>query len=192
MAGEKAGFHAFWTVEHHFLEEYSHCSNPEVLYGAIAARTETMRLGYGVRLMPKPYNHPVRTAESVAVLDLISNGRVDFGTGRSSTRAELEGFGVDRRDRPRACGRRPSATSSAAGPTRTTSSTASTGRCPSAACSPSRCQKPHPPIWGATSSEAGHYEVGKAGLGLCSFAVGVPPEEVKPQHRDLPPGSGGL
>src|ERR1043165_3725571 len=95
IAGEQAGFHAFWTVEHHFLEEYSHCSNPEVLYGAIAARTTRMRLGYGVRLMPKPYNHPVRTAESVAVLDLLSDGRVDMGTGRSATRTELEGFGVE-------------------------------------------------------------------------------------------------
>src|SRR5688500_6283632 len=90
VAGERWGWDAFWTVEHHFLEEYSHCSNPEVLYGAVAARTERIRLGYGVRLMPKPYNHPVRTAESAAVLDLISNGRVDLGTGRSSTRAELE------------------------------------------------------------------------------------------------------
>ena len=88
------GFDSFWTVEHHFLEEYSHCSNPEVLYGAIAARTDRMRLGYGVRLTPKPYNHPVRSAESAAVLDLISDGRVEFGTGRSSTRAELEGFGI--------------------------------------------------------------------------------------------------
>ncbi len=98
VAGERFGWDAFWTVEHHFLEEYSHCSNPEVLYGAIAALTERMRLGYGVRLMPKPYNHPVRTAESVAVLDLISNGRVDLGTGRSSTRPELEGFGISPRD----------------------------------------------------------------------------------------------
>ncbi len=95
IAGDRFGWHAFWTVEHHFLQEYSHCSNPEVLYGAIAARTERIRLGYGVRLMPKPYNHPVRTAESVAVLDLLSGGRVDLGTGRSATRAELEGFGVD-------------------------------------------------------------------------------------------------
>ena len=90
-----SGWDAFWTVEHHFLEEYSHCSNPEVLYGAIAAQTARMRIGYGVRLMPQPYNHPVRTAESAAVLDLISDGRVDFGTGRSSTRAEIEGFGID-------------------------------------------------------------------------------------------------
>ena len=94
ILGDKMGFHSFWTVEHHFLEEYSHCSNPEVLYGAIAAQTSNIRLGYGVRLLPKPYNHPIRTAESVAVLDLISDGRVEFGTGRSSTRAELEGFDV--------------------------------------------------------------------------------------------------
>ena len=95
VLGDAVGFHSFWTVEHHFLEEYSHCSNPEVLYGAIAARTSRIRIGYGVRLLPAPYNHPIRTAESVAVLDLISDGRVEFGTGRSSTRAELEGFGVD-------------------------------------------------------------------------------------------------
>ena len=86
VAGEKYGWDAFWTVEHHFLEEYSHCSNPEVLYGAIAARTKNIRIGYGVRLLPSPYNHPIRSAESAAVLDLLSDGRVDFGTGRSSTR----------------------------------------------------------------------------------------------------------
>src|SRR2546429_5151944 len=98
VLGEQAGFHSFWTVEHHFLEEYSHCSNPEVLYGAIAAKTSTMRLGYGVRLLPKPYNHPIRSAASAAVLDLISDGRVEFGTGRSSTRAEIEGFDIDPHD----------------------------------------------------------------------------------------------
>ncbi len=74
VLGEQAGFDSFWTVEHHFLEEFSHCSNPEVLYGHIAAKTSKLRLGYGVRLLPKPYNHPIRTAESVAVLDLLSDG----------------------------------------------------------------------------------------------------------------------
>src|SRR5260221_14459012 len=83
--GDRMGFHSFWTVEHHFLDEYSHCSNPEVLYGHVAAVTQNMRIGYGGRLLPKPYNHPIRTAESVAVLDLVSDGRVEFGTGRSST-----------------------------------------------------------------------------------------------------------
>ena len=57
ILGDEVGFDAFWTVEHHFLEEYSHCSNPEVLYGAIAARTKNIRIGYGVRLLPQPYNH---------------------------------------------------------------------------------------------------------------------------------------
>ncbi len=95
LAGEEFGWDAFWTVEHHFLEEFSHCSNPEVLYGAIAGQTSRMRIGYGVRLMPAPYNHPVRSAESAAVLDLLSDGRVDFGTGRSATRLELEGFSID-------------------------------------------------------------------------------------------------
>ena len=70
---DSLGFHSLWTVEHHFLEEFSHCSNPEVLYGAIAARTENIRIGYGVRLAPKPYNHPVRSAESAAVLYDVAN-----------------------------------------------------------------------------------------------------------------------
>jgi alkanesulfonate monooxygenase SsuD/methylene tetrahydromethanopterin reductase-like flavin-dependent oxidoreductase (luciferase family) len=175
---ERCGWHAFWTVEHHFLEEYSHCSNPEVLYGAIAARTSRMRLGYGVRLMPKPYNHPVRTAESAAVLDLLSDGRVDFGTGRSSTRAELEGFDIDPQqtrgmwqeaiEHVVACW--------------TQDEVAFEGkhwRLPRRRVLPKPLQRPHPPIWGATSSDDGHRQMGELGLGLCSFAVGVAPEEVK-------------
>jgi alkanesulfonate monooxygenase SsuD/methylene tetrahydromethanopterin reductase-like flavin-dependent oxidoreductase (luciferase family) len=179
ILGDQVGFHSVWTVEHHFLEEYSHCSNPEVLYGAIAARTERIRIGYGVRLLPQPYNHPIRTAESVAVLDLLSNGRVEFGTGRSSTRAELEGFAVDphatrdmwsealrhivgawTEDRYQADGKfwRMGA------PRRVL---------------PRPLQKPHPPLWGATSSPEGHREIGRHGLGLCSFTVGVPPEDLK-------------
>jgi alkanesulfonate monooxygenase SsuD/methylene tetrahydromethanopterin reductase-like flavin-dependent oxidoreductase (luciferase family) len=178
VAGEKFGWDAIWTVEHHFLDEYSHCSNPEILYGAIAARTERIRLGYGVRLMPQPYNHPVRTAESVAVLDLISSGRVDFGTGRSSTRAELEGFGVDPSE-TRAMWRE--AIEHVVG-IWTNEEYEFSGRfwqMPKRRVHPTPLQKPHPPIWGATSSEEGHREVGRLGLGLCSFAVGVSPEEVK-------------
>ena len=186
VAGERFGWDAFWTVEHHFLPEYSHCSNPEVLYGAIAALTERMRLGYGVRLMPQPYNHPVRTAESVAVLDLISErpGRLrhrSVGRPGPSSRAS-----ASTRPRPGPCGRRPSSTWSAAGPTTSTSSPAATGRCPGAGSSPSRSRSPTRRIWGATTSEEGHRQVGELGLGLCSFAVGVSPEEVKAQGRHLP------
>jgi alkanesulfonate monooxygenase SsuD/methylene tetrahydromethanopterin reductase-like flavin-dependent oxidoreductase (luciferase family) len=178
VAGERFGWDAFWTVEHHFLEEYSHCSNPEVLYGAIAAKTSRMRLGYGVRLMPKPYNHPVRTAESVAVLDLISGGRVDFGTGRSSSRAELEGFGIDPAETREmwqeaiehvvACWTNDEVTLDG-----------KHWQMPKRRVLPKPLQKPHPPLWGATSSADGHRQVGELGLGLCSFAVGVSPEAVK-------------
>src|SRR5205814_447849 len=95
VLGEQVGFSHFWTVEHHFLSEFSHCSAPEVLYGAVAARTKTIRIGHGVRLLPFPYNHPIRAAEMAALLDCVCDGRLEFGTGRSATRDELEGFGID-------------------------------------------------------------------------------------------------
>jgi len=175
---EKCGWDAFWTVEHHFLEEYSHCSNPEVLYGAIAARTSRIRLGYGVRLMPKPYNHPVRTAESVAVLDLVSDGRVDFGTGRSATRPELEGFGIDPRE-TRAMWQEAIEHVVACWTNDEVSFSGRHWSLPKRRVLPKPLQQPHPPIFGATSSEEGHVQVGELGLGLCSFAVGLPPSEVK-------------
>ena len=175
---DRLGWHAFWTVEHHFWDEYSHCSNPEVLYGAIAARTKNLRIGYGVRLMPKPYNHPVRTAESVAVLDLISNGRVDFGTGRSATRLEMEGFGIDpaeTRDMWL------EATRHVVG-CWTNDEYEFDGahwQMPRRRVLPKPIQAPHPPVFGATTSDDGHVMMGELGIGLCSFAVGVPPEEIK-------------
>jgi len=178
LAADARGWDAFWTVEHHFLDEFSHCSNPEVLYGAIASRTERIRIGYGVRLMPKPYNHPVRTAESAAVLDLLSDGRVDFATGRSSTRAELEGFGIDPRETR---GMWHEAIEHVVG-CWTNDEYSFEGKhwkMPPRRVHPKPLQDPHPPIWGATSSDDGHREIGERGIGLCSFAVGIPPEEVK-------------
>jgi alkanesulfonate monooxygenase SsuD/methylene tetrahydromethanopterin reductase-like flavin-dependent oxidoreductase (luciferase family) len=178
IAGDRFGWDAFWTVEHHFLSEYSHCSNPEVLYGAIAASTERIRLGYGVRLMPKPYNHPVRTAESVAVLDLLSDGRVDFGTGRSATRIELEGFGIDPRE-TRAMWREAIGHVVGCWTNDEYGFEGDHWSMPKRRVLPKPRQAPHPPVWGATTSDEGHAEVGGLGLGLCSFAVGLPPDEVK-------------
>jgi alkanesulfonate monooxygenase SsuD/methylene tetrahydromethanopterin reductase-like flavin-dependent oxidoreductase (luciferase family) len=177
QAADKLGWHAFWSVEHHFLEEYSHCSNPEVLYGAIAATTKNLRIGYGVRLMPAPYNHPVRTAESVAVLDLISGGRVDVGTGRSATRAELEGFGVEPSE-TRAMWREAIGNVVGCWTNDEHSFSGPTWSMPKRRVLPKPMQKPHPAMWGATTSDEGHGEVGSLGLGLCSFAVGVSPEEI--------------
>src|SRR6266704_142836 len=85
---------ALEQVEHHFLEEYSHSSAPEVFLAAASQRTKRIRLGHGIVLMPPNYNHPARIAERIATLDLVSNGRVEWGTGESASRAELEGFGI--------------------------------------------------------------------------------------------------
>ena len=178
IAADRCGWDAVWTVEHHFLSEFSHYSNPEVLYGAIASRTQRIRIGYGVRLMPKPYNHPVRTAESVAVLDLLSDGRVDFGTGRSATRLELEGFGIDPQD-TRAMWQEAIGHVVGCWTHDEYEFAGQFWQMPRRRVLPKPLQQPHPPIWGATSSDDGHRQVGQLGLGLCSFAVGVSPEEVK-------------
>src|SRR6476619_5861755 len=92
---DQLGFHAVWEVEHHFLEEYSHSSAPEVFLAAVSQRTKNIRLGHGIVQTAPYYNHPARTAERLAMLDLVSGGRVDFGTGESSSEAELGGFLVD-------------------------------------------------------------------------------------------------
>ena len=91
---DRLGIDHAWEVEHHFLEEYSHSSAPEVFLAAASQRTKRIRLGHGIVLMPPGYNHPARVAERIATLDLVSNGRVEFGTGESASRAELEGFGI--------------------------------------------------------------------------------------------------
>jgi alkanesulfonate monooxygenase SsuD/methylene tetrahydromethanopterin reductase-like flavin-dependent oxidoreductase (luciferase family) len=183
ILGDEVGFHSVWTVEHHFLEEFSHCSNPEILYGAIAARTRRIRIGYGVRLLPKPYNHPIRTAESAAVLDLLSDGRVEFGTGRSSTRAELEGFDID----PHATREMWSEALRHIVGAWTEDAYQADGKHwrmgGRRRVLPKPIQKPHPPLWGATSSPDGHREIGRHGLGLCSFTVGVPPEDLADRLR---------
>jgi alkanesulfonate monooxygenase SsuD/methylene tetrahydromethanopterin reductase-like flavin-dependent oxidoreductase (luciferase family) len=89
---DRIGFDYAWEVEHHFLDEYSHSSAPEVFLSAAAARTRSIRLGHGIRQVIPNYNHPARTAEGLATLDIISDGRVDFGIGEGATRLELGGF----------------------------------------------------------------------------------------------------
>ncbi len=82
---DKVGIDYMWQVEHHFLEEYSHSSAAETFLAAVSQRTKRMRLGSGITLLPPNYNHPARVAERVAALDLVSEGRAEFGTGESST-----------------------------------------------------------------------------------------------------------
>ncbi len=96
VLADELGYHEVWAVEHHGLTEYSHCSAPEVLLAYIAARTKRIRLGHGVTLTPHRYNHPIRVAERIAVLDILSEGRVDWGSGKSTSLIEQGAFEIDR------------------------------------------------------------------------------------------------
>ena len=90
---DRLGYDYAWEVEHHFLEEYSHSPAPEVFLGAASQRTKNIRLCHGI--MQLTTTHPARCAERIAALDLVSNGRVEFGTGESASITELEPFGVN-------------------------------------------------------------------------------------------------
>ncbi|MBA2624618.1 MAG: LLM class flavin-dependent oxidoreductase [Acidimicrobiia bacterium] len=92
---DRLGYDYAWEVEHHFLEEYSHSSAPEVFLGAASQRTSRIRLGHGIVQLPT--NHPARVAERVSTLDLLSDGRVELGIGEGSSVTELHPF--DRRFR---------------------------------------------------------------------------------------------
>src|ERR1700728_1571876 len=97
---DKLGYDYMWEVEHHFLEEYSHSSSPEVFLAAASQRTKNIRLGHGIIQLTT--NQPHRVAERVATLDQISGGRVELGMGEGAGPAELHPFGVrvrDKRDR---------------------------------------------------------------------------------------------
>lgn len=89
------GYDYAWEVEHHFLEEYSHSSAPEVFLAAASQRTKQIRLAHGIIQLTT--NHPARVAERVSTLDLLSHGRVEFGIGEGSSITELHPF--DRRFR---------------------------------------------------------------------------------------------
>jgi alkanesulfonate monooxygenase SsuD/methylene tetrahydromethanopterin reductase-like flavin-dependent oxidoreductase (luciferase family) len=182
VRGEEVGFTHFWTVEHHFLSEYSHCSAPEVLYGAVAARTRTLRIGHAVRLLPFPYNHPVRIAETAAALDLISDGRLEFGTGRSSTRDELEGFGIEPHE-TRPMWEEALRFVIGAWTNDVFSWEGQFFKLPPRRVVPKPLQQPHPPVWVASTNPESHEIAGRLGLGLLSFTIGVPPDELAGRIR---------
>ena len=94
---DRLGYDYAWVVEHHFLEEYSHSSAPEVFLAAASQRTSRIRLGHGI--MQLTTNHPAKAVERISALDLLSNGRVEFGMGESASITELHPFGVRFRDK---------------------------------------------------------------------------------------------
>jgi alkanesulfonate monooxygenase SsuD/methylene tetrahydromethanopterin reductase-like flavin-dependent oxidoreductase (luciferase family) len=173
---DRLGFDYVWEVEHHFLEEYSHSSAPEVFLAAASQRTTNIRLGHGIVNVMPAVNHPARIAERIATLDLISGGRVDFGTGESSSGAELGGFLIDR-ERKRAMWHE-----ALDATTRMLTETPFAGidgtfvQMPPRNVVPKPLQKPHPPLWVACSRRETIHLAAQNGIGALSFSF-VEPED---------------
>ncbi len=168
--GELSGIEYAWAQEHHFLEEYSHSTAPEVFLAAISQRTKVMRVGHGVTLMPPAYNHPARVAERIAMLDLVSDGRVEWGTGESSSRLELEGFQVPYIEKRAMWAEsvRETATMMCSEPY-----PGYQGRyfsMPPRNVVPKPVQKPHPPLWAACTNRDSLKLAARYGVGALTFS----------------------
>ncbi len=176
---DRLGIDHAWEVEHHFLEEYSHSSAPEVFLAACSQRTERIRLGHGIVLMPPAYNPPARVAERIATLDLVSGGRVDFGTGESSSLSELGGFGVPV-DEKREMWRE--TLEQVANMMVMDPYPGFDGKYFSMPCRnvvPKPVQKPHPPLWVACSNRDTIHLAARLGIGALTFAFVDPGEARK-------------
>ncbi len=165
---DRVGFDYVWEVEHHFLEEYSHSPAPEVFYGAVTQRTKNIRIAHGVRLLPFNFNHPIKVAEQAAVLDIMSNGRVDLGTGRSTTAQELDGFNVDY-DRTREEVKESLEIIVKAWTEEILEYDGKLIKVPPRRVVPKPIQKPHPPMWMACVAPDSYEMAGDRGLGVLSF-----------------------
>jgi luciferase family oxidoreductase group 1 len=176
---EKMGFTSFWTVEHHFQPGFAHSSAPEVLYGAISQITKTIRIGHAVVLLPYKYNHPVRVAERIATLDILSDGRVEMGTGRSSTVQELGGFDISpdetRGQWQEALEIIHKIWKSGDG---TFSHQGHYFNIPERTCVPMHIQDPHPRVWMASGNDTSAEIAARLGLGWLGLVVASPPDEV--------------
>jgi alkanesulfonate monooxygenase SsuD/methylene tetrahydromethanopterin reductase-like flavin-dependent oxidoreductase (luciferase family) len=177
VLAEEVGFDYYWATEHHFYEEIAHSSAPEVFLAVLAARTTRIRLGHGVVVLP--CNHPVRVAERAATLDILSNGRLDLGTGRGASWYHTEAFGVSI-ERSREVW--DEALRVICSLFVNDTFPGHKGRhydIPERKLVPKPVQRPHPPLWVAAMSQATFAGAARAGLGVLGFTA-VPPEELAP------------
>jgi alkanesulfonate monooxygenase SsuD/methylene tetrahydromethanopterin reductase-like flavin-dependent oxidoreductase (luciferase family) len=173
---DRLGFDSVWEVEHHFLEEYSHSSAPEVFLAAAAARTQRIRLGHGIVQIPPAVNHPARVAERAATLDLVSDGRLDFGTGESSSGAEIGGFLFDRREKRAMWEDAMAAICGMFVEEPFAGWDSDFFRMPPRNVVPKPLQQPHPPLWVACSRRETIHFAARNGIGALSFSF-VEPED---------------
>src|SRR5204862_5438825 len=175
---DRVGFDFVWEVEYHFLEEYSHSSASGVFLAAASQRAPNIRLGLGILPLPPGYQHPARVAETVAMLDLVSGGRVEFGTGETSSGMELAGFGVDRDTK------REQWDEGLDVVTRMMVEEPFAGwdgrffSMPPRNVVPKPVQRPHPPLWVACSRRETIRVAAEKGIGALSFSF-IEPEDAR-------------
>ena len=161
---DELGFDQVWAVEHHFLEEYSHCSAPEVFLTACAVLTKRIQVGHGIVVCVPEFNHPIKIAERRAALDIISGGRL---RGRHRPLGDL--------DRARRLRRQSRHTKKSWDefvrclPKMWTQETFSYQgefwSMPERTILPKPYQKPHPPMWVAVTSPGTEIDAADRGLG---------------------------
>ena len=173
---DRLGIDFAWEVEHHFLEEYSHSSAPEVFLAACSQRTKNIRLGQGIRQVIPGYNHPARTAEVIATLDLVSNGRVEFGTGESSAELELGGFRVPVEQKRKIFMESVEQICNMLAMDPYPGYKGQYFEMPCRNIVPKPVQRPHPPLWVACSQRETIRMAARLGIGALTFAFVDPSE----------------
>src|SRR6201997_2935572 len=146
---DRSGYDAVWLAEHHF-SSFSVCPSVHMVGTLAAARTQRLRIGTAVSLAP--FYHPLRLAEEVALLDLLSGGRVNWGAGRGCARVEVSAFGVP----PEESASRFHETVEIVLKAWTEEKLTFSGkhfRFEDVEVLPKPLQAPHPPVWMAASSE---------------------------------------
>jgi alkanesulfonate monooxygenase SsuD/methylene tetrahydromethanopterin reductase-like flavin-dependent oxidoreductase (luciferase family) len=166
---DELGFDQVWAVEHHFLEGLSSCSAPEIFLTAVAMQTKQIRVGHGIAVCVPSFISPIKLAERTAALDIVSNGRVDLGTGRSSTWTELGGFRADLDETKKTWDEYVRVIPKMW----TQDYFGYEGRAfsmPQRAVLPKPVQDPHPPLWLAVTSPGTEMEAAERGMGYLSLS----------------------
>lgn len=179
---DELGFNTVWVVEHHFRDGRSASPCNDVILGGLALSTENIKLGFGVTLAPFGFIHPARLAEKVATVDVLSGGRVEWGTGRS-TPMEQAAFGVPTNDESRAHWREAIEFVIKAWESETISWDSPNLQFPERMQTPKPFQVPHPPVWQAAATEKSAVSAGELGLGLLSFSLLQPVEKMADHIR---------
>jgi alkanesulfonate monooxygenase SsuD/methylene tetrahydromethanopterin reductase-like flavin-dependent oxidoreductase (luciferase family) len=171
MLADELGFDQVWAVEHHFLEEYSHCSAPEIFLTACAMKTKRIRVGHGIVVCVPQFNNPIKIAERTATMDIVSGGRLEVGTGRSATWTELGGFGVNPDETKKTWDEFVHVLPKMW----TQERFGYEGRAfsmPVRTIIPKPYQKPHPPMWVAVTSPGTEIDAAERGLGSLGLTFG--------------------